>query len=177
MNQSRKPILAGQFGAAVGLKGEVRLQSFTADPQAIADYGSLAFADGTPIGILSLRPQGKVLVARIKGVTTREAAEKLTGRELFIDRNEFPQTQDEDEFYLADLVGLDVRNGTGEKTGTVFAVHDFGAGDILEIKPLAGPAFMTPFTRLAVPEVNIEGGYLVYVPLPETSERDGGAEN
>ncbi len=177
MAQTRIPILAGQFGAAVGLKGEVRLQSYTGDPEAIADYSSLAFADGTAVEIVSLRPQGKIQVARIKGVSTREAAEKLTGRELFIDRNELPQTEDEDEFYLADLVGLEVRNVAGEKTGTVLAVHDFGAGDILEIKPVAAPAFMTPFTRLAVPQVDIEAGFLVHEPLPETSERDGGEQS
>jgi 16S rRNA processing protein RimM len=165
-------ILVGKFGAAVGLKGEVRLQSFTAEPEAIADYRSLALDDGTAVRILSLRPQGNVLVARIDGVKDRDAAEKLTGRELFIGRDELPEPEDEDEFYLADLVGLEVRDASGAKTGVVAAVHNFGAGDILEIRPASGPAFMAPFTRAAVPEVRISEGYLVFVPPAEVSERE-----
>lgn len=176
MPQAGKLILAGQFGAAVGLKGEVRLQSFTAEPEAIGDYRSLSFADGTAIKIVALRPQGKVLVARVKDISSREAAEKLTGREVFIERAEFPEPDDDDEFYLADLVGLEVRDGGGVKTGMVLAVHDFGAGDILEIRPLVGPAFMTAFTRVAVPRIDLAQGYLVHLPLPEVSERDGEAQ-
>lgn len=167
-------ILAGKFGAAVGLKGEVRLQSFTADPLAIAGYASLAMADGVKVKIAALRPQGKVLVAQVKGVTSREAAEKLTGRELFIDRAELPQTDDEDEFYLADLAGLEVRDAAGKVTGKVIGVHDFGAGDILEIRPLTGASFMAPFTKAAFPVVDVGEGYLVFVPPPEVSEREDG---
>jgi 16S rRNA processing protein RimM len=174
MSQKSTKILAGKFGAAVGLKGEVRLQSFTADPMAIAGYRSLALEDGVTVKITALRPQGKVLVAQVKGVTSREAAEKLTGRELFIERAELPQTEDEDEFYLADLAGLDVRDEAGNLTGTVLSVHDFGAGDILEIRPASGPTFMAPFTKAAFPIVNIGEGFLVFVPPPEVSEREDG---
>ncbi|MCU0791039.1 MAG: ribosome maturation factor RimM [Nitratireductor sp.] len=166
-------ILVGKFGAAVGLKGEVRLQSFTAEPEAIAGYRTLALDDGSRVRIASLRPQGNVLVARIEGVNDRNAAERLTGRELFIDRAELPETEDEDEFYLADLVGLEVRDVSGAKTGVVAAVHNFGAGDILEIRPVSGPVFMAPFTKAAVPDVKIAEGHLVFVPPAETSEREG----
>ncbi len=172
MSRKSTKILAGKFGAAVGLRGEVRLQSFTADPMAIAGYASLALEDGVKVTIAALRPQGKVLVAQVKGVTSREAAEKLTGRELFFDRAELPETEDEDEFYLADLAGLEVRDETGKVTGTVIAAHDFGAGDILEIRPVAGASFMAPFTKAAFPVVDVGAGYLVFVPPPEVSERE-----
>jgi 16S rRNA processing protein RimM len=174
MSQKSTKILAGKFGAAVGLRGEVRLQSFTADPMAIAGYASLALEDGVKVKLSALRPQGKVLVAQVKGVTSREAAEKLTGRELFIDRAELPETEDEDEFYLADLAGLEVRDEAGKVTGSVLAVHDFGAGDILEIRPVAGASFMAPFTKAAFPLVDVGAGYLVFVPPREVSEREEG---
>ena len=167
-------ILVGKFGAAVGLKGEVRLQSFTADPMAIAGYASLALEDGVKVKLAVLRPQGKMLVAQVKGISSREAAEKLTGRELFIDRAELPDTDDEDEFYLADLAGLEVRDEAGKAFGKVIAVHDFGAGDILEIRPVAGASFMAPFTKAAFPVVDVGGGFLVFVPPPEVSEREDG---
>lgn len=161
-------ILVGKFGAAVGLKGEVRLQSFTAEPGAIAGYKTLALDDGTKVRITALHPQGKMLVARITGVSDRTQAEKLNGRELFIERAELPDTEDENEFYLADLEGLEVRDQHDVVIGKVIAIHDFGAGDILEIRPKAGPTFMIPFTREAVPVVDVAGGYLVHVPLAET---------
>lgn len=167
-------ILAARIGAPHGVKGEVRLISFTADPEAVAEYKSLSWEDGTPVRIVSLRPQGKALVARIEGVGDRNAAERITNRELFIDRSEFPEPEDEDEFYHADLIGLEARDETGALAGRIVAVHDFGAGDILEIKPTAGPSFLHPFTRAAAPLVDIKGGSVTIVRLPEVSEREEG---
>lgn len=172
MKHENKSILVGQLGAAVGLNGEIRLVSHTADRFAIAGYKSLAFEDGSRVPILSLREQGKLLIARLKNVADRDAAEKLVNRALYIDRSELPETVGPDEFYLADLVGLEVRDLAGDKFGKVAAMLDFGGGNIVEIKPATGPSIMVPFTMAAVPEVNIAQGYLVFVPLPEVLDRD-----
>jgi len=169
-------ILVGQLGAPVGVRGEIRLRSFTADPMAIADYPSLAFGDGSPVGLVSLREQGKGLVARIRGVGDRDAAEKLVNRELFIDRADMGEPDDEDEFYLADLAGLAVVTGDGAPFGTVRAVHDFGAGDIVEIALPGGATQMFAFTRAIFPRVDIAAGQMTIVPPPETSEREEGSE-
>lgn len=168
MSDKQKRILVGKFGAPHGVRGEVRLKSFTDDPLAIGDYGSLSTGDGSPVEIVSLRPQKAMLVARLKGCDSREAAEKLNGLELFIDRAELPETEDEDEFYLADLIGLEVRDASGEAIGKVMAVENFGAGDIMEIKPVSGAVFMVAFTRATVPQIDTQAGYLVLVRPQET---------
>lgn len=170
MRKSR--ILAGRIGAPHGVRGEVRLVSFTDDPEAIAAYPSLCLADGAPVRILALRAQGKGLVARLDGVGDRNAAEGLTNRELFIDRADLPEPEDEDEFYHADLIGLEAREEDGAPAGRIVAIHDFGAGELLEIAPAAGPTFLHPFTRAATPKVDVAGGFVTIARLPETSERE-----
>jgi 16S rRNA processing protein RimM len=157
-------VLLGEIGAAQGLKGEVRLRSYTQDPTAIARYGALDDEHGRKIEIESLRVTPKALIARIKGVTTREGAEALANTKLYVARNRLPE-RDEEEWYHADLIGLTVVNAGGAPIGTVIAVQNFGAGDLIEIKPSAGgPTVLVPFTRNAVPEVDVEGGRLVLVP-------------
>jgi 16S rRNA processing protein RimM len=157
-------VLLGEIGAAQGLKGEVRLRSYTQDPTAIARYGALDDEHGRKIEIESLRVTPKALIARIKGVTTREGAEALANTKLYVARNRLPE-RDEEEWYHADLIGLTVVNAGGAPIGTVIAVQNFGAGDLIEIKPSAGgPTVLVPFTRDAVPEVDVEGGRLVLVP-------------
>lgn len=175
MADTHKRILVGKFGAPHGVRGEIRLKSYTDDPFAIGNYETLSTGDGSPVEFVSLRPQKAMLVARLKGCDSREAAEKLNGVELFVDRSELPETEDEDEFYLADLVGLDVRDPAGATTGKVIAVENFGAGDILEIRLSAGKAFMVAFTREAVPEIDLQAGYLVLVPPEEVEAREGEA--
>lgn len=175
MSGTQKRILVGKFGAPHGVRGEIRLKSFTDDPEAIAGYRTLATGVGTPVAILSLRPQGAMLVARLKGCESREAAEALNGVELFIDRAELPETEDKDEFYLADLIGLEVREA-GAPIGKVIAVENFGAGDIIEIKPVTGAAFMVAFTRESVPEIDTQAGYLVLVRPAETEAREEGEQ-
>lgn len=155
-----QPILVGQFGAAHGVRGEIRLKSFTEAPEQIADYKTLRLKSGVAVKLVSLRPQGSMLVARVESVDDRTAAEALTGAELFVDRAELAEPE-EDEFYQADLVGLEVRDPEGAKIGVVTAVQDFGAGDIIEIRPEKGAGFMVAFTRDNFPEVNVAGGYLV----------------
>lgn len=157
-------LLVGQIGAAHGVRGEVRITTFTADPMAVADYKKLLLADGTPGPVLlSVRPAKGAVVARIKGSDDRNGAERLRGLKLFISRTDLPPP-DEDEFYLADLIGLAVESQAGDLLGTIKAVQDFGAGDLLEIQPSKGPSWWLPFTQEAVPEVRIAEGKVIAAP-------------
>jgi 16S rRNA processing protein RimM len=148
-------ILVGVFGAAHGIRGEIRLKSYTAEPAAIGTYGALHDGSGARVFEMEgLRPVGKdMFVARVKGVADRNAAEALNGIELFVD---------EEEFYHADLIGLRVENGGGDLLGTIVALHNFGAGDILEIAPPPNApdktTAMVAFTRALVPVVDVAGG-------------------
>jgi 16S rRNA processing protein RimM len=164
-------ICVGRIGAPHGIRGEVRLASFTGEPMAIADYGTLENKDGTlSLEIVSARPAKNVLVARFKGVDDRTAAEKLTNVELYISRERLPPTE-ADEFYFADLVGLTAVTADGATFGAVVAVHDFGAGAILELRPDGGAAtMMLPFTDATVPTVDIAGGRIVIDPPREVTE-------
>ena len=160
-------VLLGVFGAAVGLKGELRLKSHTADPLDIAEYGPLSTRDGRTFEITSIREANEVVVVRIKGVTSREQAEKLTNLELFVPRDSLGEAEDEDEFFHADLVGLRAEDAQGAEIGTVVALHNFGAGDVIEIRPPHGKSFDFPFTKAVVPVVDIAGGRIVIVPPAE----------
>jgi 16S rRNA processing protein RimM len=157
-------VLLGEIGAAQGLKGEVRLRSYTQDPAAIARYGALDDEHGGKIEIESLRVTPKALIARIRGVTTRNAAEALNGTRLYVARSRLPK-RDEEEWFHSDLIGLAAVDDQGEPVGTVVAVQNFGAGDLIEVKPAkGGPTVLVPFTRETVPEVDVEGGRLTLVP-------------
>jgi 16S rRNA processing protein RimM len=162
-------VCVAQIGAAHGVRGEVRLWTFTADPMAITHYGPLETEDGKrSFEIETVRPARAHLVARFKGVDDRSAAERLTNVKLFVPRERLPRTET-DEYYHADLIGLRAEDEDGNEIGAVIAVHNFGAGDILEIQPLSGGAMMLPFTETVVPEVDIKGGRIVIV-LPEETE-------
>ena len=158
-------MLLGEIGRPQGLQGEVRLRSFTEHPAAIAEYGPLEDETGTRLfEIETLRVTPKALSARIKGVTTRDEAEALTGTKLYAPHARLP-AREEDEWYHADLIGLAATDKDGAAIGTVIAVHNFGAGDLLEIRPAEGGAtVLVPFTRDTVPEVDVEGGWLRVVP-------------
>ncbi len=163
-------ICLGQIGAAHGVRGEVRLHSFTADPQAIAGYGSLETDDGRIFEIESLRPAKNHLVARLAGITSRSAAEQLTNIKLYVPRERLPAPVEADEFYHADLIGLAVVDRAGEKLGTVVAIHNFGAGDLIEVRQAEGePTQLLPFDEATVPEVDLAAGRLV-VELPAGRE-------
>jgi 16S rRNA processing protein RimM len=159
-------ILMGRIGAAHGVKGEVRIQSFTEDPMALVDYGPLATnRPGLTVTILSARTTTNVLVARLDGVNDRNAAEKLNGVELFVDRSLLPEPEDDDDFYHADLIGLHARLADGSEIGVVTAVPNYGAGDLLEIRdPRSGDTYLYPFTKTVVPEVRVAEGYLLIDP-------------
>ncbi len=170
-DEKRNLIFVAQVGAAHGVRGEVKVTTFTADPMALADYKTLLRQDGSPaLTIASARPAKGGIVARLKGVADRNAAEALRGLKLYIPRDSLPEPE-EDEFYLADLIGLFVETAEGEALGTVKAVQDFGAGDLLEIQPRAGATWWLPFTRQAVPEVRLAQGKLIAAP-PATIEAD-----
>ena len=170
-NENENLIFVAQVGAAHGVKGEVKITTFTADPMAMAGYKTLLRQDGSPaLAIASARPTKGGIVARLKGVADRNAAEALRGLKLYIRREDLPEP-DEDEFYLADLIGLTVENAEGEVLGKVRTVQDFGAGDLLEIQPKAGASWWLPFTRDAVPDVRIGEGKLIAAP-PESIEAD-----
>jgi 16S rRNA processing protein RimM len=151
-------VVLGEFGRAHGLKGEVRLKSYTGEPEAIAWYGPL-LAGGRSATITSVRPAPggapDLLIAKVAGVDTREAAEALNRLELRLPRDRLPQPETEDEFLLADLIGLKVETAAGETIGTVVAVPNYGGGDLLEIAPAEGGATaLLPFTKAFVPEVD-----------------------
>jgi 16S rRNA processing protein RimM len=154
-------VLVGDIGRPQGLQGEVRIRSFTAEPASIAEYGPLEDETGTRLfEIESLRVTAKALTARLKGVESRDQAEALTGTKLFVPRSRLPE-REEDEWYHSDLIGLAALNADGATIGTVIAVHNFGAGDLLEIEPPGGGAtVLMPFTRETAPEVDVEGGWL-----------------
>ena len=155
-------ICVGQIGAAHGVRGEVRIKPFTADPLALKSYGPLESEDGARrFEVLSLRPAKEVVVARLKGVDDRNAAEALRNLRLYVPRERLP-APDEEEFCHADLLGLAVVAPDGRALGSVVAVPNFGAGDLLEIAPAAGGASVfVPFTRAAVPEIDVAGGRVV----------------
>ena len=164
-------ICVAQIGGPHGIRGEVKLKSFTADPMAVKDYGPLQTEDGSVnFEIEAARPAKGHLVVRLRGVGDRNAAERLTGLKLFVPRNRLPPPA-AGEFYYADLIGLSAVTADGTEIGTVVAVHDFGAGDILELRPPAGgTTIMLPFTDAFVPSIDIAGGRIIVAPPEATSK-------
>ena len=163
-------IMVAKADGAFGVRGEIRLTAFTEDPGALLRYGTLRREDGSLGLTLSA---GRVVkdgvIARAAEVETREQAQALRGLRLYVDRAILPEP-DEDEYYLADLIGLAAVSPEGAALGRIRAVNNFGAGDLLEIQPGDGsPSWWSPFTREAAPEVRIAAGEVVVVRLPETS--------
>lgn len=163
-------ICIGAIAGAFGIAGEVRLKSFCSQPEDIASYGPLYSEDGTrQFRVTLTRPVAGGYGARIAGVTTREEAEALRGTSLFIDRTRLPSLPD-DEFYHADLIGLEAVDTGGEPLGKVTAIHNHGAGDIIEISSTRHKsALLLPFTKLIVPNVDLAAGRLI-VDLPEETD-------
>ena len=166
-------VCVAQIGAPHGVRGEVRLWTFTADPMAVTRYAPLQTEDGKQaFEIEAVRPAKGHLVARLRGIDTREAAERLTNIKLFVPRERLPEIE-ADEFYHADLVGLAAVTPDGAALGTVTAVHNFGAGDVIEIVPAgSGGPVMLPFTATTVPKVDIAAKQIVVVPLAEIEARE-----
>jgi 16S rRNA processing protein RimM len=164
-------ICIARIGAAHGVRGAVKLWTFTDDPLAVQTYGPLATKDGTrQFEVATAREAKGHLVATLKGIATREDAERLNGIELYVARDKLPTT-DEDEYYHADLIGLAAVTAAGEPLGRVIAIHNFGAGDIIEIAPPHGSTMLLPFTNAVVPSVDLAGGRVV-IELPAEIEGD-----
>lgn len=161
-------ICVAEIGGAHGIGGEVKLKSFTADPMALKGYSPLESEDGTTrFAIEALRPGKSHLIAQLRGILDRSAAERLAGVKLFVPRACLPPVAT-DEFYHADLIGLRAITAEGAEIGTVMAVHDFGAGDILELQLAQSDAtLMLPFTATCVPEVDLARGRIMVVPPEE----------
>lgn len=172
MGTDRPRIILGYIAAAHGVRGDVLVRTYTEAPEDIASYGPLADeAGGRQFTLKIIRTTSKGVVARISGVTDRNAAEALKGVRLYVDREKLPTTAD-DEFYLADLIGLQAVASDGTLLGEVADVHNFGAGDILEIR-LAGKRSteLLPFTRAFVPDVDLQAKRLTIVlPSPDSTD-------
>ncbi|SFJ51816.1 ribosome maturation factor RimM [Bradyrhizobium sp. cf659] len=159
-------VCVARIGAAHGVRGAVKLWTFTEDPFAIRRYAPLLSKDGKrQFEVATAREAKDHLVATFKGVTTRDEAERLNGIELYVAREQLPAT-DADEYYHTDLIGLAAVTTDGEALGRVLAIHNFGAGDIIEIAPPKGTSLLLPFSNAVVPEVDIAGGRVV-IALPE----------
>jgi 16S rRNA processing protein RimM len=166
-------IRVARIGAAHGVRGEVKLWPFTQDPMAVASFGTLESEDGARrFDIESLRLVRDFLVVRLAGVADRDAADALRNLDLFVPRERLPEIEEANTFYYADLIGLSAVTADGATLGTVTDVHNFGAGDIIEIAPVDGGApLMLSFTEAAVPKVDLQAKQIVVVP-PAISEVD-----
>ncbi|KXF79292.1 16S rRNA processing protein RimM [Paramesorhizobium deserti] len=161
MPKPENPVQLAVIGAPHGTRGEVRVKTFTGDPMALGDYGLLYDETGRSLEILEIRPAKTVVVVRFKGVNDRNAAEKLNGTALYIDRAQLPEELDEDEFYHADLVGLEAVDIQGVAIGRVTGIFDFGGGDLIELSTPGRRPYLIPFTQNAVPEIDLDAGRLV----------------
>ena len=160
-------ICIARIGAPHGVRGAVKLWTFTEDPFAVQAYGPLVTKDGARSFEVATAREGKGhLVATLKGIATREDAERLNGLELYIAREKLPAT-DENEYYHADLIGLAAVTSADEPLGRVIAIHNFGAGDIIEIAPPQGATMLLPFTNAVVPSIDLAAGRVVIEPPGE----------
>ncbi len=156
-----------------GLKGEVRVKSFTEAPEDVAAYGPLKASDGRTFDLSVVNVLEDVVIAKVAGVSDRTAAEALKGLELFIDRAVLPKTEG-DTYYHADLIGLAVETAEGEKVGKVSAFHNFGAGDVMEVTKEGGSdTGFLPFAADVIAQVDIPGGKVVITPQPGLFEDEG----
>lgn len=173
-----KRLCLGVIVGAHGVRGLVRIKSFTADPAAVGAYGALEDKAGERRFDVRITGQAKgVVLARIGGVDDRDAAEALKGTGLWVARAALPAPEDAEEFYHADLIGLAAEDRQGQAVGSVIAVHTFGETDVLEVAPAAGgETLMVPFTKASVPEVDVAGGRVVVDPPAEIEPGpEGGA--
>lgn len=176
-SQQDRRILLGQISGAHGIRGDIIVRTFTADPDGIAAYGELTDKDGLkPLQIKIVRVTDKGVIARVKGVTDRNGAEALKGRELYVSRSQLPAA-DEAEYYHADLIGLNAITEDGAAFGKVVAVQNFGAGDLLEIRTRDGrDSEFIPFTNACVPIVDIKAQTVTVVPPVMTGDQEPASE-
>jgi len=164
--QGAKRVCVGIITGAHGVQGAVRVRSFTEQPRAVGRYGPLEDESGDRQFELRVSGSAKgVVIARVAGITDRDQAEALRGLHLYLPRAALPEPRRE-EYYHADLIGLSAELADGTRLGRVRSIHDFGAGDTLEIVRSAGAPAMVPFTRAIVPIVDLTAGRLVVDPPP-----------
>jgi 16S rRNA processing protein RimM len=167
-----RDILLGVIIGAQGLKGEVKVKTFTHNPEHLGAYGALHAKDGRTFHVRAARiSKGDIAVASLEGVADRGAAEALKGTELFVDRDALPPP-DEEEYYHADLIGLAAYDSEDRLLGTVAGMHNFGAGDVIEIARSDGSDILLPFTREIVPVVDIKEKRIVVVAPQEIDEKE-----
>jgi 16S rRNA processing protein RimM len=161
-----KLVCVGEITAPHGLRGEVRIKPFTEAPEDISAYGEVTDAQAKrSFRFERVRVTKNVVVAALAGVDNRDKAEALRGTKLYVAREQLPEPDEEDSWYLTDLIGLEVRLTDDRVLGQIAAVYDFGAGDLLEIRPAGGgPSELLPFTHANVPSVDIAGGRVTIVP-------------
>lgn len=164
--ETLKRVCLGRALGARGLKGEVRIKTYTEDPLSISRYGTLEDeAGGRRFEIKKVRAAKDGVVVQLKGVTTREGADALKGTGFYVNRDKLPEVDDEVTYYYADLIGLVAVNADGAALGQVVAVQNFGASDLLEIRPaVGGEGVLVPFTQEIVPDIDLEAGWLLMLP-------------
>lgn len=172
---ARELVCLGAIAGAHGVRGLVKLKSFTEVPEAVAAYGPLTDEAGRRFRLTVKGRVKDLLLVAVEGVGDRDAAEALRGTRLYLERSRLPEPEDPEEFYVADLIGLAVENAAGERLGRVSQVSDHGAGPVLEVAPDQGPVFDLPFVRAVVPTVDLAGGRLVVVPPEPLEAGDGEA--
>lgn len=172
MSDTERRILLGRIAAAHGIRGDLLIETYTGAAQDIASYGPLQSEDGgRSFKVKVIRTTPKGVIAHVAGIDDRNAAETLKGISLYVDRARLPAPGN-GEFYHADLVGLRAEDGQGRAIGTVIAVQNYGAGDLLELRQEGKRATeLIPFTQACVPTVDISGGRVVIV-APEIVEGD-----
>ncbi len=167
MSKLQSPVLLAKIGAPHGIHGQVRVTSFTRDPLAVGEYGPLTGRDGRTFTITKVRPAKNVLIVTFKELDTRESAQSVRGMELFVERKCLPESADEDEFYIEDLIGMEVLDKHLQPVGKVHDISNFGAGDLLEISPQlengksGSSTWYLAFTKINVPEIDLENRRIV----------------
>ena len=177
MSAGSKAVCLGVIVGVKGLKGEVKIKTFTGNPEDIAAYGPLRTARGQTLEVSVVNAVDDMVTARIAGITDRSAAEALKGFELFVDRAALPQTED-GTFYHADLVGLPVAFTDGTVVGKVAAFHNYGGGDVMEVEQIEGAkTALLPFTADVIAQIDLAGGKVVINPMPGLFDDDGDGES
>ena len=178
MSKLQNPVLLAKIGAPHGVQGQLRVASFTDDSLALGDYGPLFSKDGRKFTVKKARPAKNVVVVTFKEITSRQMAEQCHGLELYVERSNLSQPDGEDDFYLTDLIGMGAVDPSGQSLGRIFAIENFGAGDLLEITAAEnsgkspGNSWYIAFTRQNVPDIDLENRRITIVRPAEISEGD-----
>ncbi len=176
MTGSEKRVCLAVVAGAHGVRGLVKLKSFTVDPLDVGAYGDLSDEKGQRFFEVTVKGMVKnAVLVSIAGIADRDQAQALQGTRLYVSREALPEPEDEEEFYNADLIGLSVEDSSGAVLGSVKAMHNFGGGDLLEVQPSEGKSLLLPFTRQVVPLVDLKGGRVVVEPPEEVETGESGS--